>query len=500
MNQSNNFIASACETVNNAGAWLTENAKRTFVVLGFALVLAGFSSCEKNPADGNFDQEPSAGALPATCETAASIPVDANGIITIPTLTNDRYWKLDGVAYVDDGQTLTIQPGTKIMTGATKTYNDPTYGAQNLAGVLVVARGGKLIADGGSPSTPIVFTTPKALGCTSGCSNAGEFGGIVILGRATTNTASAVRIEGVPQPAGTDITYGGPNNRQDSDNSGVLRYVRIEFPGYRLDTDNEINGLTLGGVGSGTTLSHIQVSYSADDAFEFFGGTVNADHLVAIGTDDDDYDFDLGYIGEINYAIGLKDPSSTNSTSGGNSDSNGIESDNNSGGTDPAPGTPYTKPVLRHFTLLGYNSTSTKLRNGSRWRRATEVDIQHSIIGGFPTSGALFESAHTIAAAAGFTNNLVHGFSSTSIFVGATPAENVLGADANTNSFLQLGSGTVSSFLSCGTTFNPANLRPNEDSDAYGNGSTTYWGAFAPNATTLWTNGWTNFAPGFCCN
>ncbi|MCT1525316.1 hypothetical protein ACS126_03720 [Sphingobacterium lactis] len=497
MNQSNNFIASACETVNKAGAWLTESAKRTLVVFGFALVLvAGFSSCEKNPANGNFDQETSAGALAATCETAESIPVDANGIITIPTLTNDRYWKLDGVAYVDEGQTLTIQPGTKIMTGATKTYNDPTYGTQNLAGVLVVARGGKLIADGGSPSTPIVFTTPKALGCTSGCSNAGEFGGIVILGRATTNTASAVRIEGVPQPAGTDITYGGPSNRLDSDNSGILRYVRIEFPGYRLDTDNEINGLTLGGVGSGTTLSHIQVSYSADDAFEFFGGTVDADHLVAIGTDDDDYDFDLGYTGTIEYAIGLKDPSTTNSTSGGNSDSNGIESDNNGSGSTASP---RTEPKLRHFTLLGYNNTSTKLRNGNRWRRATDLDIQYSIVGGFPT-GVLFESAPTIASASKFTNNVVHAFSSTAIFSGATPGGNTTGANTVTNDYLQLGFGDDLSFLTCANSgsFNVEDLIPSTSSPAYGSAS-TYKGALQPGVAP-WTNGWTNFSPGFCCN
>jgi hypothetical protein len=460
-------------------------------------LLTGFSSCEKNP-EANFDKGTSAGTLAATCETAQSIPVDANGIITVDTLKSNVIHKLDGVAYVDDGQTLVIEPGTKIMTGATKTYNDPIYGTQNLAGVLVVARGGKLIADGGSAATPIVFTTPKALGCASGCSNAGQFGGIVLLGKATTNRASAVRIEGVPQPAGTDITYGGPSNHLDTDNSGILRYVRIEFPGYRLDTDNEINGLTLGGVGSGTTLSHIQVSYSADDGFEFFGGTVNADHLVAIGTDDDDFDFDFGYTGTINYAIGLKDPGSTNSTSGSNSDSNGIEADNDGTGSTASP---KTNPVLRHFTLLGYNSTSTKLLNGNRWRRASELDMQYSIVGGFPT-GVLFESAGTIASASGFTNNVVHAF--TTVFSGATPAGNVSGTNATANSYLQLGGG-VSPFFTCGTPYNVAGLIPDIGSPADGT-SATYKGAFDPNLvdpsdpTSFWTYGWTNFAPGFCCN
>jgi hypothetical protein len=251
-------------------------------------------------------------------------------------------------------------------------------------------------------------------------------------------------------------------------------------------------------VGSGTTLSHIQVSYSADDGFEFFGGTVNADHLVAIGTDDDDFDFDFGYTGTINYAIGLKDPGSTNSTSGSNSDSNGIEADNDGTGSTASP---KTNPVLRHFTLLGYNSTSTKLLNGNRWRRASELDMQYSIVGGFPT-GVLFESAGTIASASGFTNNVVHAF--TTVFSGATPAGNVSGTNATANSYLQLGGG-VSPFFTCGTPYNVAGLIPDIGSPADGT-SATYKGAFDPNLvdpsdpTSFWTYGWTNFAPGFCCN
>lgn len=475
--------------------------KATAFVATSAMIFMGLVGCEKSIDSANFDRSGSAGALATlTCADTASIPVDANGIITIPKLTSNKLWKLNGVSYVKDGQTLTIDPGTTIITGRTKTYNDPAFGNQTIAGVLVVAKGGKLIANG-TATQPIVFTTPSAGGCGTGCSTAGKFGGVVILGKATTNTAAAVRIEGVPQPAGTDITYGGPANRLDNDNSGSLQYVRIEFPGYRLDDDNEINGLTLGGVGRGTKLSNIQVSYSADDAFEFFGGTVNADHLVALGTDDDDFDFDLGYTGTITYALGLKDPGTTNSTSGGNSDSNGIESDNNAGGTTPAPGTPYTKPVLRHFTLLGYNSTSTKLRNGNRWRRASEMDIQRSVIGGFSNSGSLFESAHTIASIAGFTNNVVHGFTATSIFLGASPAGNVSGANAAANGYLQLGPALGGNpFFTCAiaSTYNPAHLIPRSGSPAFGTAA-TYKGAFQPGVTP-WTATWTKFNPGFCCN
>src|SRR5690606_40664075 len=95
-----------------------------------------------------------------SCADTASITVDANGIITVTRLTNDKLWKLNGVSYVNDGQTLTIDPGTTIITGRTKTYNDPAYGLQTIAGVLVVAKGGKLIANG-TATQPIVFTSPS---------------------------------------------------------------------------------------------------------------------------------------------------------------------------------------------------------------------------------------------------------------------------------------------------------------------------------------------------
>lgn len=502
MDKKNNFITVVRQKVSRAKNWAARKLQQAKFVMAAGLIgsglVMGVTSCEKKSVEvANYEQSTSAGTLATlTCADTASIPVDANGIITATTLTKNKLWKLNGVSFVKDGQTLTIEAGTTIIAGRTKTYTDPIYRPQDLAGVLVVAKGGKLIANG-TATAPIVFTSPSAGGCGTGCSNAGAFGGIILLGKAPTNRASELAVEGIPRAVGHDITYGGSGNNIASDNSGSLKYVRIEFPGYRLAEDNGINGLTLAGVGNGTTLSHIQVSYSGADAFKFLGGTVNADHLVAIGIYDDDFDFDFGYTGTINYAIGLKDPGITNSTSGGNSDSNGIESDNDGGGTGA---TPRTKPVLRHFTLLGYNTSSPKLRNGSRWRRGSGVNIQKSIIGGFPNSAVLFESPATIAAASGFTNNVVHGFTSASIFLGATPAGNVTVSGGPTNFYLQLGDGDESSFLSCGTLFNPNKLKPNEDSEAYGDGTTTYWGAFAPNATTLWTNGWTNFAPGFCCN
>jgi len=460
-----------------------------------ACAVALFSSCNKDVAtpSGDFNA-----GLP-TGLVQASIPTDANGLITKTFLPKDTIWKIDGVSYVKPGQTLTIEAGTFLTSGDFKIYIDPQFGTQELRGVLVVPKTAKIIAEG-TANAPIVFTSPNA----AGQRNPGDFGGVVILGRAQTNqNYPYLRIEGIPEPDGTDVSYGTYNSTQyNNESSGILKYVRIEFAGFELSDANEINGLTLGGVGSGTTLSHIQVSWGRDDAFEFFGGTVNADHLVALSTDDDDFDFDFGYSGTIQYALSLKDPQSTNSTSGSNSDSNGIESDNQ-GSTPYNLASPKTKPNLQNFTFLGINNSGTagtKLENGNHWRRASALNITRSIIAGYGT-GVGFENITTTGST--FSDNVVHGYTNAiSVISGSTPANytgNSTSTAANANSYLRLGSNigtTVNPFYSTGTSFNIANLVPASLSPAYGTAS-TYKGAFAPGttATTAWTAGWTEFQP-----
>lgn len=445
-------------------------------ILTVASVCAiALASCNKDNVGPNSDLN---AGLPN--KPQATIPTDASGIITKTTLSADTVWKIDGVAFVKPGATLTIQPGTYITSGVTKAYNDQITGlTQNIKGVLVVPKTAKLIANG-TAAAPIVFTSPNA----SGSRNPGDFGGVVLLGNATTNQVATKRIEGIPQPVGVDVTYGGTI---PADNSGSLKYVRIEFAGYNLTADNEINGLTLGGVGSGTTLENIQVSWGKDDGFEFFGGTVNAKYLVALSNDDDDFDFDHGYTGTIQYALSLKDPNSTNSTSSGNSDSNGLESDNE--GTAPYTQTPKTRPVLKNFTFLGIKDVTvagTKLKFGNRWRRASEYDIQNSIIAGYAT-GAAFQDGATGT----FTGNVVHAY--TAAFSGATPAGNQTDVSTDATAYLKLAGG-ANIFYPTTATFNPAFLRPLSTSPAYGNGTTTYSGAFHP-TTAPWTATWTQFAP-----
>lgn len=400
--------------------------KQTLAIL--AIAAFAVTGCKKGN-EGSFDRSTGAGGP----FTGRADSVITGNISASRTLSPGKIYKLDGIVFVTGG-TLTIKPGTIITTGAAKSYKtSPTATTTNsIAGVLVVTKNAMINAVG-TASQPITFTSPKAANQRV----AGDFGGVVILGESTTNRGlTTTQIEGLPSydangvSLGVDITYGGSNA---ADDSGKFQYVRIEYAGYKLATDNEINGLTMGGVGSDTDIDHVQVSYGADDAFEFFGGTVSPKYLLALANDDDDFDTDFGYTGNIQYAIGLKDPSSTHSTSSGNPDSNGIESDNDATGSSTAI---RTKPVYSNFTLLGYSSNASTLRAGNRWRRNTDLSITNSIIGGF-NSGAQFESDGTIASVSGFTNNLLHAYLTPSTITLAV--SNSLSTAANANSFLRLG-------------------------------------------------------------
>jgi hypothetical protein len=206
----------------------------------------------------------------------------------------------------------------------------------------------------------------------------------VILGRAKTNNS----FNGV---AGVGEVEGGVNNAEglglyggadDNDNSGVLKYVRIEYAGYAFLPDKELNGLTLGSVGRGTVIDHVQVSYANDDSFEWFGGSVNAKHLIAYKGLDDDFDADNGYSGHVQFAIGFRD-----STVADISSSNGFEMDNDAGGSDLLP---QTSPVFSNVTLIGPRATlenigNSNYRRGMHLRRNSAVNVFNSIIMGWPT-------------------------------------------------------------------------------------------------------------------
>jgi hypothetical protein len=249
---------------------------------------------------------------------------------------------LSGGVLISNGVTLSIDAGTNITADETTTA------------FLSIQQGSKINAVG-TPTNPIVFTSPSQV--------PGSWGGIIINGYADINTGETAEGEG-----GTG-TYGGSN---DSDNSGVIQYVRVEYAGKILGTDNELNGFSFNGVGSGTIVDHIQAYKGADDGIEFFGGTVNVRYAVSTDNGDDSFDWTHGWrgTGEYWYAEQL--------TQG----DRGIEADNNG---DDNTATPYSNPTLSKITLIGFNDDG--LNTGMRLREGTKGTISDVLVYGFPNYG-----------------------------------------------------------------------------------------------------------------
>jgi hypothetical protein len=347
-------------------------------LLGIILILGLFSCQKELGGDDAPINIPSSTTLTGTINTTT-------------TLTADKVWTLKGYVYVTDGAKLIIQPGTTIISDISE------------KGALCIERGAQIIAEG-TATKPIVFTS----GRPAGERTPGDWGGIVILGRAKTNRTSEPTIEG-----GIGRPFGGTN---DLDNSGVLKYVRIEYAGIASMPNSEINALTLGGVGSGTIIDNVQTIYANDDAFEFFGGTVNARNLYAFATADDDFDFDFGYTGTITNGVAKRDPQFVDNGDAGN----GIECDNDGTGS---TATPYTHPKLFNMILVGPN-TSTALANhnlGLRFRRATQFTMKNSVIWGWMKGGLSLESNETAQfvkdGVSVFENNSVGTFNPTLNFI-----------------------------------------------------------------------------------
>lgn len=395
------------------------------------------------------------------------------------TLDGGTY-TLKGYVYFTSGATLTIPEGTIIKSDVSQ------------KGALIIERGAKIQATG-SASKPIVFTSGKAAGSRA----RGDWGGIIILGKAPTNrpTSPAPVIEG-----GVDRVYGGTNA---NDTSGTMRYCRIEWAGIAAEPGSEINGLTLGGVGAGTTLEYIQVSYGNDDSYEFFGGTVNAKYLVAYASSDDDLDFDFGYIGKIQFSVVQRRPEIADTDAG-----NGVEADNDGSGSLTQP---YTRPVLSNITWIGPNgdaATQANLNYANRWRRAVRFEVHNSIMMGFPDAGFSMESAATAGAyntdSSVFKNNLVHALASpykVDANAGATITADQVKAKAEANGCITY---TDANDIMLEAPFNwdAPNYLPKSGSPALSGASFTGMDAFFSTVTyrgafgsTNWLTGWTSFTP-----
>jgi hypothetical protein len=279
-----------------------------------------------------------------------------SGDLNTQTLSKGVRYLIKGQVFVKDGEVLTVEAGSVI------------FGDKATKGTLIIAPGGKLIAEG-TPTQPIVFTSSQ----TVESRDRGDWGGIVLLGRAQVNQTNPA-IEGINPP----VVYGGAD---DADNSGILKYVRVEYAGIELTPNNETNSITIGGVGSGTVMEYCQVSYGGDDGFEWFGGTVNGKYLISLGTWDDDFDIDFGYRGKVQFALAVRYP-----TFADQSGSNIIETDN---GPNDNVTSFLTEGVISNLTGIGPRLTNSQGINANYqhavdMRRRTALTIANSVFVGMP--------------------------------------------------------------------------------------------------------------------
>jgi hypothetical protein len=358
-------------------------------------VLVFFASCSKETEEDDINPPVASNTVEITGDVAAN-----------STWTADKIYVLKGNVFVTSNATLTIEAGTIIK------------GDKATKGALVITRGSKIMAVG-TADKPIVFTSSIA----AGARKEGDWGGVVLLGKAPNNLGTSVPIEGI-----SDATDKGKHGGTDvADNSGTMKYVRIEYAGIALSPDNEINGLTFGSVGNGTTIDYIEVYRSGDDAYEWFGGSVNCSHLLAIDSWDDDFDTDNGFSGKVQFGLTQR-LAVTADVSG----SNGFESDNDAAGSNNAP---QTSAVFSNMTVLGPvgsggSSINANFQHGAQIRRNSAISIFNSVFIGYtegifyddalPAGGTANASANLVAGKSVFANNLVYNSNSKNNQIKAT--------------------------------------------------------------------------------
>jgi hypothetical protein len=335
---------------------------RTSVLLMAAALSTTFVACKDDDK-----VEPTPDKPKSTVELKGKISANR-------TLSKDTIYLMNEYVYVVNNATLTIEAGTTILGGSISTTT---------GGTLIVTAGAKLVAKG-TADAPIVFTSAKA----PGARKKGDWGGIILLGKGSTNRPTDKRtVEGLENADATvNLSYGNAASTQgdDNDNSGTLQYVRIEFGGIALSStnDSEVNGVTFYAVGAGTTVDHVQVSYSGDDAFEWFGGNVNCKYLVSYGTLDDNFDMDSGFRGKLQFCVVLQDPTASDVVSL----SNGLEVDNlNNANTS----TPFTHPIISNLTIVGPGTATGNgdyFFSGARFRRGSTFTVANSVFSGDPVA------------------------------------------------------------------------------------------------------------------
>ena len=500
--------------------------KKIYLIALFALV-CNFASAqiERVSYRGAFAPAPAAmwtdswtnwdpNASAYTEGTVVNITTDITANTTFVTGTT---YKLTGLIYVRNNAILTIQAGTVIKG--------------NTGSSLIITKGSKLNAIG-TASQPIVFTSSKAAGSRA----SGDWGGVILLGNARTTAGNTGNtginnIEGITPSTLTQ--FGGGLTPNDADSSGIMRYVRIEFCGAPFLPNNEINGLTMGAVGTGTVIDYVQVSFSNDDSFEWFGGAVNCKHLVAFRGLDDDFDTDNGYKGAVQFILGIKDPVIADNAAAG-STSEGFEADNNPASQDAQAGWDNTTSVFSNCTLIGPSARALIAPTATvdsdharplRLRRGVQLKVYNSIFLDFRTNHLLVDGTLAVANAnAGklkFQNNIIAGVTDASFPVGVNPTSLNSWFTSNNNSYVA-SSGVLASpyntansndynldgttidyrpgtLASTGALFTDASIAAFSPIIVTNNpnkfDAVAYRGAFAPAPAAMWTDTWTNWDP-----
>jgi hypothetical protein len=416
-----------------------------------------------------YQQEPQ--ACPAFSTPVFGRICALNGTITEDTtLTNNIVWQLDGAVFVGDDNAnsaaLTIEPGTYI------------FGAGG-GDALVVRRGSQVFAVG-TPFAPIVLTSSSDI--TGGNPIAGDVGGFALFGNAPTNAC----VDPLPECNAafeglTGEVFGGDD---PEDNSGILKYVQVRFGGNPIVPDQELNALTLSGIGRGTKISYVQTHSGQDDGIELFGGTVNLDHIVMTGTLDDSFDTDLGWRGYAQYGVIVQDAASNDK---------GFEMDGNPNSNNSEP--PFTRPRVANFTMIGKGGLGDN--NGINLRTGTKFEGYNLFIDNFGGFCIDIDNAATFDQA-GDANNSAGDLTIQGSAIGACiegnfeddSAEPFLVSDWYTNQGNQTG---VDPQFVPGTVFPAAssallNTEAAQQGDRFD--KVGYIGAFS-GPDDRWTDGWT---------
>ncbi|HAQ62668.1 TPA: hypothetical protein DCR49_11860 [Candidatus Delongbacteria bacterium] len=399
------------------------------------------------------------------------------------TWTSNNVYHLQNFVFVNPGDTLTIEPGT-IIKGK--------YGTGVDASALIVSRGAYGIFEG-TPTQPIIFTA-EIDDFSAPLATRALWGGVIILGSGELNsTAKEAFIEGIPEtePRGE---YGGgltPNNTEDS---GIYRYISIRHGGTEIGAANEINGFTMGAIGSGTTVDHIEVVYNKDDGFEWFGGTVNCSNLVAAFCGDDCFDYDVGFRGKGQFWFAVQDATI------------GDQSGEHDGGTTPEDGLPFAIPSIYNVTYIGSGTASANTANRTfNIRDNAGGHYKNGIFTDFPRTGIAVEDlasgedsrARLEAGQLTFTNNMWYGYqfnTKENITNSKTYIYPLFDVTGNKNLISNPQLTSVSRTTDGGLDPRPQSaVATTEYFSVTPDGffqTANYIGAFDPNAA-LWTDGWT---------